>query len=89
MYGNETHGVMTLHKNKNRYNAKTNFNFSVNDMLNKTMQSSILILQLRNKLQSFIKCAKIMIQFQRQKYQPMQNAYFFVFSMYLKRKCMD
>ena len=80
---------MTLHKTKNRYNAKPNFNFSVNDMLNKTMQSSILILQLRNKMQSFIKCAKVMIKFQRQKYQPVQNAYFFVFSMYLKRKCMD
>ena len=26
---------MTLHKNKNRYNAKPKFNFSVNDMLNK------------------------------------------------------
>jgi hypothetical protein len=35
MYGHETHGVMTLHENKNRYNAKSNFNFSVNDMLNK------------------------------------------------------
>ena len=31
--GNETHGVMT--KNKNRYNAKPNFNFAVNDILNK------------------------------------------------------
>ena len=27
---------MTLHKNKNRYNAKPNFNFPVNDMLNKS-----------------------------------------------------
>ena len=73
---------MTLHKNKNRYNAKPNFNFSVNDMLNKTMQSSILILQLRNKMQSFIKCAKLMIKIPRRKCQPMQNAYFFVFSIY-------
>ena len=80
---------MTLHKNKNRYNAKPNFNFLVNDMLNKKVKSSILIPQLRNKMQTFIKCDKLMIKFQRQKYQPMQNAYFFVFSMYLKRKCMD
>ena len=26
---------MTLYENKNRYNAKPNFNFSVNDMLYK------------------------------------------------------
>ena len=70
---------MTLHKNKNRYNANPNLNFSVKDMLNKTVQSSILILQLRNKMQSFVKCAKLMIKFQIQKYQPIQNAYFLYF----------
>jgi hypothetical protein len=77
---------MTLHKNNNRYNAKTNFNFSVNDMLNKMVQSSILILQLKNKIQSLIKCAKLMIKFQRQKYQPMQNANFFcIFNVFKKK----
>jgi hypothetical protein len=80
---------MTLLKNQNRYNANPNFNFSVNDMLNKTVQSSISIMQLISKMQSFAKCANLMVKVQRKNYQPMQNAYFFVFSMYLKRKCMD
>ena len=80
---------MTLHENKNRYNAKPNLNFSMNDMQNKTVQSSILILQLKNKMQSFTKCAKLMIKIQRQKCQSMQNAYFFYIFNILKIKCMD
>jgi hypothetical protein len=73
---------MTLHENKNRYNANPNFDFSVNDMLNKISEISILTLQLRSKMQYFAKCAKLMIRVPRQKYQPMQNTYFFVFSTY-------
>jgi hypothetical protein len=80
---------MTLHENKNRYNAKPNFNFSVNDMLNKIVQSSILILQLRNKMQSFAKCAKLMIKFQRQKIPTNAKYLYFCIFNVLKRKCMD
>ena len=78
-YGSETHDIMTLQENKYKYNAKSNFYFSMNDMLNKKVQSSILTLQLRSKMQSFAKCAKLMIKVQRQKCQPMQNAYFLYF----------
>jgi hypothetical protein len=73
---------MTLQENKYEYNAKSIFNFSMNDMRIKTVQFSISTLQFRNKMQSFTKCTKLMINIQRQKCQPMQNAYIFVFSIY-------
>ena len=82
MYGSETHGVMTLPEYKYGYNAKSIFNFSMNDMLIKTMQSSISNLQFISKIWYFSKCAKLMMKIQRQKCQPMQNAFFFVFSIF-------
>ena len=82
MYGCETHDVMTLQEDKYEYNAKSIFIFSMNGMLLKTMQFSISTLQFKSKMQSFTKLTKLMINIQRQKFQPMQNAYFFVFSIY-------
>ena len=79
MYGSEIHDVMTLEENGYEYNAKLIFNFSMNDMVIKTVQFSISTLQFRSKMQSFAKCAKLMIKIQRQKCQPMQNAYFLYF----------
>ena len=58
---------MTLQEDKYEYNAKSTFNFSMNDMLIKTVQLSISTLQFRSKMQSFTKCTKLMIKVQRQK----------------------
>ena len=58
---------MTLQENKYKYNAKSNFNFSMNDMHIKIVQFSISTLQFRSKMQSFTKCTKLMIKVQRQK----------------------
>ena len=77
---------MALQENKYGYNAKSIFNFSMNDMLIRTVQSSISTLQFRSKMQSFTKCAKLMIKIQRQKCQPMQTAYFFCIFNILKNK---
>ena len=65
---------MTLQEDKYEYNAKSIFNFLMNDMLIKIVQFSISTLQFISKMQSFAKCDKLMIKVQRQKYQPMQNA---------------
>ena len=59
--------VMTLQEDKYEYNAKSIFNFSMNDMLIKTVQFSISTLKFRSKMQSFTKCTKLMIKVQRQK----------------------
>ena len=67
MYGSETHDVMNLQENEYEYIAKSIFNFSMNDMLIKTMQFSISTLQFRSKMQSFAKWTKLMIKAQRKK----------------------
>ena len=64
MYGSETHGVMTMPENKYGYNAQSIFNFWMNDMLIKIVQSSISNLQFISKIQSFTICAKLMIKIQ-------------------------
>ena len=85
-YGRKIHDVVTLQENEYEYNAKSIFNFSMNDMVIKTVQFSISTLQFKSKMQYFAKCTKLMIKIHRQKCQPMQNAYFFLYFQYIKGK---
>jgi hypothetical protein len=58
---------MTLQENEYEYNAKSIFNFSMNDMLIKTVQFSISTMLFRSKMQYFAKCTKLMIKVQIKK----------------------
>ena len=80
---------MTLQESKYEYNAKSNFNFSMNDMRIKRMQFSISTLQFKSRMQSFTKCTKLMIKIQKKKMPSNVKCLFFCIFNILKRKCMD
>jgi hypothetical protein len=77
---------MTLQENKYEYNAKSNFNFSMNDMRIKIVQFSISTLQFRSKMQSFTKCTKLMIKIQKTKMPSNVKCLFFLYFQYIKEK---
>ena len=60
--------------------------FSINDMRIKTVQSSISTLQFRNKMQSFTKCTKIMINIQKTKNAKQCKMPIFLYFQYTKKK---
>jgi hypothetical protein len=80
---------MTLQENEYKYNAKSNFNFSMNDMRIKTVQFSISTLQFNSEMQYFTTCTKLMIKIQKTKMPSNLKCLFFCIFNILKRKCMD
>jgi hypothetical protein len=76
---------MILSENKYEYNAKSVFNFSMNDMLIKTVQSSISNLQFGSKIQSFAKCAKLMKN-SKTKIPTNAKCLFFLYFQYSKKE---
>jgi len=77
---------MTLQENKYKYNAKSNFNFSMNEMCIKTVQFSISTLQFRSKTKSFTKCTKLMIKIQKTKMPSNVKCQLFLYFQYIKEK---